>query len=98
MASKMVDYRDSPYESEEQYGIGNSSNLAVTLRILKGDIRSCKEDNDRIIQSHKKLPEVNAVILKSFSDLQRQGPLWIGHEQENKTDGAHGSISHGGHR
>ncbi len=48
MASKMVDYRDSPYEYEENYGVGNSSDLAVTLRSLKEDIRSF---NDRIMQS-----------------------------------------------
>lgn len=49
MASKMADYRDPPYEFEEQYGFGNSSNLAVTMRSLKEEIRSCKEDSDRII-------------------------------------------------
>jgi len=49
MASKMVDYIDSPYESEDQYGLGNPSDLVFTLRSLKEEIRSCKEDNDRII-------------------------------------------------
>lgn len=39
----------TPYESKEKYGIGNSSDLAVTLIILKEEISSCKEDNDRII-------------------------------------------------
>jgi len=51
MARKMVDYRDSPYESEEQYGVGKSADLEVTLRILKEEIMSCKVDNDRIMQS-----------------------------------------------
>ena len=46
MASKMVDYKDSPYESEEQYGVGNPFNLAITLRSLKEEIRICKADND----------------------------------------------------
>jgi len=46
----MVDYKDSPYESEEKYGVGNSYDLEVTLSsILKEEIRSCKEDNDIII-------------------------------------------------
>eukprot|EP00253_Pinus_taeda_P007315 PITA_07315 len=49
MASKMVDYKDSNYEFEEQHGVGNSSDLAVTLRSLKEEIRNCKEDNDQII-------------------------------------------------
>jgi len=51
MASKMVDYKDSPYDFKEQYGVGNSCNLEVTLRILKEEIKSCKVDNDWIIQT-----------------------------------------------
>lgn len=38
MASKMVDEKDSPYESKEPYGVGKSSDLAVTLRSLKEEI------------------------------------------------------------
>ena len=49
MFSKMVDYKDSPYESEECYGVGNPFNLAVALRSLEEEIRSCKEENDQII-------------------------------------------------
>lgn len=55
MARTMVDYRDSPYKSEEQYGIVNSYNLGVTLRSLKEEIRSCKAANDKILQSQEKL-------------------------------------------
>jgi len=51
MPNKMVDYKDSPYESEEQRGVGNSFNLVVTLRSLKEEIKSCKADNDLIMQS-----------------------------------------------
>ena len=49
MNSIMVDYKDSPYESEEQCGVGNPSDLEVTLRRLEEEIRSCKVDNDIII-------------------------------------------------
>ena len=37
MTSKMVDYssRDFPYGLDEKCGVGNSSNLVETLRILK---------------------------------------------------------------
>lgn len=63
MARNMVDYKDSPYESNDQYGVGNSSNLADTLRILKEEIRIRKEDTDRITQTQEKHAEVNAVIL-----------------------------------
>ena len=51
MGSNMADYKDSPHEFEEQYGVGNSSDLAVTLISLKEEIRSCKVDNEKIIQS-----------------------------------------------
>ena len=65
MASKMVEYNfwDSPYGSDEQRGVGHSSDLEDTLRILKAEIRSCKADNDKIIQGQEKQAEVNAVIL-----------------------------------
>jgi len=39
MASKVVDYVEFPYPSNEQRGVGHTSNLADTLRILKEEIR-----------------------------------------------------------
>jgi len=36
MASKMVDYKDSPYESKEQYGVRNSSRFDSYIEKLKG--------------------------------------------------------------
>ena len=55
MASKLVDYRYSPYKPEEKYGVGNYSDLAVKIRSLKEDIRSCKANNKRIIETPEKL-------------------------------------------
>jgi len=66
---KMVDYKDSPYGSDEKNGVGHSFDLVDTLRSLKEEIRSCKAPNDRIIQAQEKLAEVNATILQSFSEL-----------------------------
>ena len=51
MTSKMVDYRYFPYESDDQYGVGKYYDLGDTFRSLKEEIRSCKADNDRIIQA-----------------------------------------------
>lgn len=70
----MVDYKYSPYESDEQSG-GHSYDLADTLRSLKKEIRSCKVDNDRTIKAQEKQAEVNAILLQSLSELQWQGPL-----------------------
>ena len=54
MASKVVDYIESPYVSDGQRGVGNSSDLADTLRSLKEEMRSCKVDNDKIMQAQEK--------------------------------------------
>ena len=53
MTSKMVCYssQDFPYGSNEQRGVGYSYDLVDTLRSLKAKIRSCKADNDRIVQA-----------------------------------------------
>ena len=75
MTSKMVYYssQDSPYGSDENRGLENSSDLADTLRRLKQEIRSCKVDNDKIMQVEDKQVEVNVVILQNLLELQRQG-------------------------
>lgn len=48
MTINMVDYnsRDSPYRPDEHHGEGYSPDIAKTLRSLKEEIRSCKDDND----------------------------------------------------
>ena len=51
MASNVVEYVESSYASDEQCGVGHTSDLVDTLKILKEDIRSCKADNDWIIQA-----------------------------------------------
>jgi len=63
MARNIVDYKDSPYELEEHYGVGSSLDLIVTLRSLKENIGSCKADNERIIWAQEMLAKVHAVIL-----------------------------------
>ena len=90
MTSKMVEYKDSPYESNEQRGVWQSSDLAQTLRRLKEEIRICKANNDEIMQAYEKLAEVNAILLQSLSELQRQGPFQISHGKEDRTNGAYG--------
>ena len=55
MVSKVVDYIESPYESDEKHGVGHSSDLADTLRSLKEEIKICKADNDKIIHLEENL-------------------------------------------
>ena len=65
MASKVVDYVESPYASNEQHGVGHTSDLADTLRNLKEEIRSCKEDNDWIVHEQEKKVELNSIHLQT---------------------------------
>jgi len=51
MDNKVVDYIESRYASDGHRGVGNSSNLAETLRSLKEEIRSFKVDNDKRMQA-----------------------------------------------
>ena len=46
MASKVVEYIESPYASDEQHGVGHTFDLVDTLRSLNEERRSCKENND----------------------------------------------------
>ena len=77
MTSKIVDYKYSPYESNEQRDVGHSSELVDTLRSLMEELRSCKTDNDKIMQVQEKQAEVNEIPLQSLSELQGHGPLRI---------------------
>lgn len=54
MASKMVDYKDSPYESDEQCGVGDSSYLVDIFISLKEEIESCKVNNEKIMEAQEK--------------------------------------------
>ena len=83
-------------QQEEEY----SPDIANTLRSLKAEIKSCKEDNNGLIKAHERLSiaqdkkaEFNAMILQSLSDLQKQGQLRISHAymHQQKTNGAYGS-------
>ena len=48
----MGDYssHDSPYILDEQHGDEYSPDIAVMMISLKAEIRSCKAENDKIIQ------------------------------------------------
>lgn len=71
--------------------MGNSYDFENTLGSLREEIRSFKEDNDKIMQVQEKKPEVNAILLQSLVELWWQGPLRISHGQDEKNKGAYGS-------
>jgi len=49
--------------------------LEDTVRSLKEEIRSCKADNDIIMQAHEKQEEVNVVILQSCQHCNDRDPF-----------------------
>ena len=90
-------------KSVGKQGEGDSPNLADTLISLRADIISFKANNERLIEAQERLAkaqekqvEVNAVILQSLSDLQKQGQLGIsdGDKQEERTNSVDGRRSH----
>lgn len=57
MTRKMVDYssRDSPYRFLRQQGEEYSLGIAKTFRSLRAEIRSYKEDNDKLVKVQERL-------------------------------------------
>ena len=73
-------------ESDERRAIGTPPDLADTVRSLMVELQISKADNERMIKEQEKQIEINAVLLQSSSDLQRQ----MQHELETQK---HGLVS-----
>jgi hypothetical protein len=73
-------------ESDERKKIGTLPDLTETVRSLMVELQSCKADNERMMKEQEKQTEINAVLLQSLSDLQRQ----MQHEPEMQN---HGHVS-----
>jgi hypothetical protein len=67
-------------ESDERRPVGTPPDLAETVRSLMVELQSCKADNERMMKEKEKQTEINAVLLQSLSDLQRQ----MQHEPETQ--------------
>jgi hypothetical protein len=65
-------------ESDERRVVGTPPDLAETVRSLMVELQSCKADNERMIKEQEKQMKINAVLLQSLSDIQRQ----LQHEPE----------------
>jgi hypothetical protein len=59
-------------ESNERRVVETPPDLAETLRSLMVKLQSCKADNERLIKEQEKQTKINAVLLQSLSDIQRQ--------------------------
>jgi hypothetical protein len=59
-------------ESDERRAIGTPPDLAETVRSLMIELQSCEADTERMMKEQEKKTEINAVLLQSLSDLQRQ--------------------------
>jgi hypothetical protein len=73
-------------ESDERRAMGTPLDLVETVRSLMVELQSCKANNERMMKEQEKKTEINAVLLQSLSDLQRQ----MQHEPEMHK---HGRIS-----
>jgi hypothetical protein len=59
-------------ESDERRAVETPPDLAEIVRSLMVELQSCKADNERLIKEKEKKTEINAVLLQSLSDIQRQ--------------------------
>ena len=59
-------------EFDERRVAESHSDLAETVRSLMVELQSCKADNKRLIKEKEKQTKINAVLLQSLFDIQRQ--------------------------
>ena len=59
-------------DSDERRVVGTPPDLVDIVRSLMVKLQSCKAHNERIMKEQEKQTEINAVLLQSLSDLQRQ--------------------------
>jgi hypothetical protein len=59
-------------ESDERRVLETPLDLDETVRSLMAELQSCTVDNKRFIKQQEKQTEINAVLLQSLSDIQRQ--------------------------
>ena len=59
-------------DSDERRAVGTPPDLAETVRTLMVELQSCKADNERMMKEQEKQTKINAILLQSLSDIQRQ--------------------------
>jgi hypothetical protein len=59
-------------EFDERRAVETPSDLAETVWSLRSELQSCKADNERLIKEQEKQTKMNAVLLQSLSDIQKQ--------------------------
>jgi hypothetical protein len=59
-------------ESDERRVLETPPNLAETVRSLMVELQRYKDDNERLIKEKEKKTKINAILLQSLSDIQRQ--------------------------
>jgi hypothetical protein len=59
-------------ESDEMRAVETPPNLAEIVRSLMVELQSCKAENKTLIKEQEKKTEINAVLLQSLFDIQRQ--------------------------
>ena len=59
-------------EFDERRVVGTPLDLAETVRSLMVELQSCKANIEMMMKEQEKKIEINAVLLQSLSNLQRQ--------------------------
>jgi hypothetical protein len=59
-------------DSDKRRAVETPPDLADTMRNLMVELQCCKVNNERLIKEQEKKMKINAVLLESLSDIQRQ--------------------------
>jgi hypothetical protein len=70
-------------ETNERRVVGTPPDLVDIVRSLMVELQSCKVENERMMKEQENKTEINALLLQSLSDLQRQ----MQHEPETQKQG-----------
>ena len=67
-----VQVGNAEIESNRRRNQETPPDIAATMRILRVEFQSCREDNERMIKTQEEQNQLNAAMLQSLTDIQRQ--------------------------
>ena len=76
-----IQLENAETESNGRINQETPPDIAATMRSLRVEFESCREDNERMIKAHEEQNQLNASMLQSLTDIQRQ--INAGHQTTN---------------
>ena len=67
-----IQVENAKIESNGRRNQETPPDIAATVRSLRVELQSCREDNERMIKAQEEQNQLNASMLQSLTDIQRQ--------------------------